>query len=910
MLGQGGRHVSSRVRFGQFHDERYANLAKIALAAAILAGTAFWLVFSPPYPTDDTNELHLGAARKRAIARGETHDYTLTLARGQFARVEICQRDIDLHLSLRKADGSRLPDMDGSEWGTEALSVLANADGIYRIGVAANKNDSARGTYLITVSEIRTAVPSDQEGEQAQYRFGEGMRDLSGGTAESMADAVRSFDAASALWHAAGDHRREAQALNRLGFVCQRMGRYEEAVASFERALRIWQELKDDYGLAETWPQLANTTGHFGVVVKRPSRPEMLRLWKRLGDRRGEALVLSGMAGDAREAGDLTKAAAYEAQALTLRETLGNLPEVASSLEDLAYLKLWLKRSDEALPMAQRALSVNRNLGNSAGEAACLALVGHILWKAGELPEAITSLEQSLELRRRQGDRSAIASTQLLIATIELQQGSLRTALGNVQESIAIAESLAAMIHEPGRRIGFLGERFYVEVEIDILMALSVRERRPDYAEQALLLADRSRGRYLTDRLVGHPAGPSLAASRRELDDNTLLLEYWLGEGESHLWALTSHELLSYTLPSRKKIVPEIQRLLTLWTARHRTVRGESEDAFKIRLGQVDAETPIVAASLAKALLGPVADRLGRKRILVVGDGVLEDLPFAALPDLSRSDGTCLIAHHEIVSLPSVTTVLALRKKFAHRRNPSRLLAVIADPVFDVRDPRLGKADGPPLPLEPGLVRAASAARFDVGAGVPRLPFARQEAQAILGLVPQSQATPFTDFDASREAVLEGRLRSFRIVHIATHAFANSEDGDLSGLVLSLVDRRGQPVKGFLQAGEVYQLDLPADLVVLSACQTALGRDIRGEGVIGLTSAFLHAGAARVVSSAWQVDDEATAELMREFYRVMLGKRPRTPAAALREAQLAIARHDRWRSPYYWAGFLMNGDWR
>lgn len=885
--------------------------AKLIAPAVFLAIAASLIVFAP-HGLDDRAVVTLlpGSSWERPISQHQTHLYELNLKAGQLARVEVRQRDLDVHLSLTKADGSHLPDMDGSEWGSEALSVLANTTGVYRIGVAANERDSARGTYTITVCNVRSAVSTDQNGELAQYRFAQGMREISDGTAESMAKAVRSFNAASALWHAAGDTRREAQALNRLGFACQRTGRYEEAVDSFQRALGIWQDLKDNYGLAETWPQLANAAGHFGIVAKRPSPPEMLRLWKRLGDRRGQALALDSMAREARDAGDLTKAAAYEGQALTLRELLGNASDVTSSLEDVAYLKLWLKRPDEAFELAQRALSANRNLGNSAGEAACLALIGQVLLNAGRLPEAITYFEQALQFRRRQGDRSAVAATQLVIAETELREGSLQAALDHTRESIAMEESLAAMIHKSERRVGFLGERFSVEVEIRILIALSEREPHSDYAAQALLLADRSRGRYLSERLLSHRAEPSLAAIRREVDENTILLEYWLGANETDLWALTSHELVAYRLPSRKKIVQDIRRLLALWSARNSHERGESQAAFKTRIEQSDAEYPVVAESLAKTLLGPVIERLGRKRILVVTDGILEDLPFAALPDLSRTDGTLLIANHEIISLPSVTSVLSLRRRHANRKNPSRLLAVVADPVFDVRDPRLGRAAAPHMPLESGLVRAALAVRLDVGAGVPRLPFARQEAQTILGLVPRGRATPFIDFDANREAVLAGRLRPFRIVHFATHAFANSEDGDLSGLVLSLVDHQGHPLKGFLNAGEIYHLDLPADLVVLSACQTALGQDIRGEGVTGLTSAFLHAGAARVISSAWQVDDEATAELMREFYRALLGERVRTPAAALREAQLAISHHDRWRAPYYWAGFLMNGDWR
>ena len=247
-----------------------ARLLKITLAVAFLALTACLVVFKAPYPAEEAHGLHLAVARKRPIARGQTHDYSLNLLQGQFARVEVCQRDIDLHLSLTRPDGSRLPDMNGSEWGTEALSVIASLAGTYHIGVSAEKDDSATGSYVITVTEIRPATQDDQKGEQAQRVFAQGLNQVFVGTAQSMDQAIRSFDDASRLWQAAGDGRREAQALGRLGFACQRQGQYERAVDSFQRAVAIWQQLRDDYGLAETWPQLANASGHFGVSAKTP----------------------------------------------------------------------------------------------------------------------------------------------------------------------------------------------------------------------------------------------------------------------------------------------------------------------------------------------------------------------------------------------------------------------------------------------------------------------------------------------------------------------------------------------------------------------------------------------------------------------------------------------------------------
>jgi CHAT domain-containing protein len=164
------------------------------------------------------------------------------------------------------------------------------------------------------------------------------------------------------------------------------------------------------------------------------------------------------------------------------------------------------------------------------------------------------------------------------------------------------------------------------------------------------------------------------------------------------------------------------------------------------------------------------------------------------------------------------------------------------------------------------------------------------------------------DFAANLSNATSGELSQYRIVHFATHGFLNSRHPELSGIVLSLVDEKGQEQDGFLRAHEVYALTLPAELVVLSGCRTGLGKDIRGEGLIGLTRAFMHAGAARVLVSLWDVNDEATAELITRFYTRLLGPDKVSPAAALRAAQVSMAQDKRWSSPYFWAGFTLQGE--
>ncbi len=165
------------------------------------------------------------------------------------------------------------------------------------------------------------------------------------------------------------------------------------------------------------------------------------------------------------------------------------------------------------------------------------------------------------------------------------------------------------------------------------------------------------------------------------------------------------------------------------------------------------------------------------------------------------------------------------------------------------------------------------------------------------------------DFAASKRAVFDFKLEQYRLLHFATHGLLNSQRPELSGIVLSLIDESGRDVDGFLRLQDIYNLKLSADLVVLSACNTALGKDVKGEGLIGLTRGFMYAGSPRIVASLWKVNDAATAELMTIFYRKLLAENLR-PAAALRAAQMEMMKQSRYKSPYFWAPFIIQGEWK
>jgi CHAT domain-containing protein len=184
----------------------------------------------------------------------------------------------------------------------------------------------------------------------------------------------------------------------------------------------------------------------------------------------------------------------------------------------------------------------------------------------------------------------------------------------------------------------------------------------------------------------------------------------------------------------------------------------------------------------------------------------------------------------------------------------------------------------------------------------------REEAEAILRLTSPHRSLKALDFRASRRELFDAKLDDFRILHFATHGLLNSSHPELSGLVLSLVDEHGAPQNGFLRLQDIYNLRLAADLVVLSACSTALGSEVRGEGLVGLTRGFVYAGARSVLASLWKIDDEASAEFMKIFYRKILAEGLR-PAVALRTAQTELQKEKRWQAPYHWAAFVLQGEW-
>jgi CHAT domain-containing protein len=412
---------------------------------------------------------------------------------------------------------------------------------------------------------------------------------------------------------------------------------------------------------------------------------------------------------------------------------------------------------------------------------------------------------------------------------------------------------------------------------------------------------------------------------QQQLDKDTILLQYSLGEKRSYLWLVTPNSLDTYILPGSKEIEIEAENF------RSASQQENTKDLFVQSAGK-----------LSQMILAPVANKLAGKRLLIVADGALQTIPFAALnePNNQRGSYQALVLNHEIVNLPSVTALATQRKELANRTPAPKTIAILADPVYSDTDCRLTNPDpnckdelGPELQgvgqnspsraksqvtsgLEverSALERSAKKLNRNGSTIYPRLPNTGIEAKKILDIVKSLNKSPNTlealNFEANYNWATNPALNQFKILHFATHGIADGEKPENSGIILSRVDKQGKQIKGLLSLGDLFDRDYPAELVVLSACQTGLGKNVSGEGLIGLTRGLMYAGAERVAVSLWNVSDEGTSILMQEFYKQMLQEN-KTPAAAMRAAQIKLSQDPKWQSPYYWAAFTVSGEWR
>lgn len=757
--------------------------------------------------------------------------------------------------------------------------------------------------------------------------------------------ALDSYLQAREIHKRLGQQHGEGVTLNNIGWVYATIGDYEKAIDFYNQALVPLRAIKYQYGVAMTLSNIGVTYAdmkdfHKALAVHLQVLP--LRLEN--NDRDGRASTLNNIAGCYQNLGDKAKALDAYTQALTLHRSIGNRRQLANTLRNLGTFHRDLNENEKALEYFNEALQISRAIGDRHGEASTLAHLAKLERNRGHLVEAHKLIEQAIaateslrvNLKGQQLRAAFLAAARKyyeLDIEVLMRLHDERPSEGFDAAALQVSErgrarSLLELLREARAEIRQGVDPSLIEREKELRNAIAARAERQTRMlngkyteEQASGLAQeidaltteyeqlQARIRETSPRFTALTQPAPLSASeiqKQVLDPDTLLLEYALSEQKSFVWAVTRNSVKSFELPARDKIEQAARRYYELLTARGRAIPNETLEQRQRRLDQAEAEYSTAAKALSQMLLGPVAAELQQQRLVIVGEGVLQYVPFAALPG---ADGTPLIIRHEIVSLPSASVLAVLRNETANRKPATRNVAVLADPVFSPNDPRLAVANnahGTPVTDAGDTQRSASESGV---AELSRLRFSRQEADEISRLAGEKRNLKALDFAASRSVAMSEQLSDYRIVHFATHGLINNHHPDLSGIVLSLVDQQGRPQNGFLRLYDVYNMKLDADLVVLSACQTALGKEIKGEGLVGLTRGFMYAGAPRVVASYWRIDDRATADMMKRFYTAMLRDGLR-PAAALRAAQVSMSQDKRWQSPHYWAAFTIQGEWK
>jgi len=769
-----------------------------------------------------------------------------------------------------------------------------------------------------------------------------------------MQEALGFFEQALKLARDTSNRVTEAAFLNNLGDTYRYLGNWEKAFENYRLAVEIGSSSGNLVLSGKASINLAGAYRHRGQLAEaRDSLNRALALGRQLESRELQVFALDQLAflllplkepaqavANAREAVGLE--GSLEEQALS-RYALG------SALQDLGDIPSARTELSKALDLASRR-------GDRAREAELNLVLARMDREDGDLASALTRVQSAIEIIEARRGRvvdldlrtSFLASKQdyyeLKVDTLmslQAKQPAESFAADALRASEqARARGLLEILNEAKADIHEGVDHALIEAEREARDEVNARDshrrsllaqENPDHerlaeAEKKLEEAlDRYR-QVQVDLRQGSPRYAALTQpqtlnvgeiQRQVLDGEALLLEYTLGAKRSFLWAVTADSFASFELPERERIEKTALLFYKLLTARNSYPAGESLSARAKRIAAADSEASRAALDLSKLILQPVQSILGSRPLLIVADGALQYIPFTALP--IPVTGAPLATRHIVVNLPSASVLAVLRQELRDRPQASRMLAIFADPVFQKDDDRFSHGLARPDPIT--RVQAPAAPRGGTqdesreegidASTFRRLTSSGKEAEAIAALLPPGEVLKAVGFEASLAAVTNRGLEDYRNVHFATHGVLDGIHPEVSGLVLSRYNERGERESGdgVLHLNDIYNLRLGADLVVLSACETALGKEIRGEGLIGLTRGFMYSGAARVLASLWSVQDRPTAELMVSFYRGML-RDGFSPAAALREAQLEMASKPGRKSPYFWAGFSLQGEWR
>lgn len=874
---------------------------------------------------------------RRALALTEAGDYVAGKAEALLT-LSGCRNARDHALALATAQESlALWQTAGNKWGVA-------------------KAHSAIGRYRMELTDLDESVRSHEAAlglwrelglrdEQAEALINLGFVEYRRGAWQSSLDYLSQ---AQALLDGQSDQYKLGQVTGGMGEAFVETGMPEAGLAKFHESLEHFRQAQSpfavallNYAIGRTLYQMGDHEGALDTLRQALAQAESIE------KPMAAALSHEYLGRTYAASGDRAAALEHLGAALRLYEGIGNRMEAARTVALMGRVHQQDGRLKRAGELYERALATFRRLSDHVNEAATLYALGSLELERGDAEAAELHLRQSIEVT--ENVRRVSSSTDLTAAfsatVYERYEKYVECLMrrhrsdpargfdGRAFEAaeMARARSLSELLRATGSSLVPGLDPELAGREQSLRQSLRVKEDervkllggKYKKAELAALDAELSRlgeeygrveeairARHPSYGQIARPAGWDLGRIQRQVvaDDETLLLEYGLGSERSYVWALTREGLRSYELPPREHVERAAERVYELLSA------GRTKEAEARAAEELEAAT----RELGGMILSPVAAALrGKSRVIVVADGALNYVPFQVLP--AHGEGEPLVATHEVVNAPSASVLGQLREEAGRRLPPSKTLAAFGDPVFKsnyaLRKGGAGGGGGEIAALD--KMEAEGFGRRLRGIEVKGDSLDPASAQALTYAGPEllnlrevaADSLVAASFDATRERLRTTDLSQFAVLHFATHGLLNPNEPEKSGLLLSTVDREGGEHDGFVGLRDVYSLRAPVELVVLSACRTALGKDVRGEGVIGLTRGFLYAGASSVVSSLWKVDDEATSELMRRFYENML-QQGMTPAAALRAAQNSIRREPHWRSPFYWAAFTLQGEYR
>jgi CHAT domain-containing protein len=672
-----------------------------------------------------------------------------------------------------------------------------------------------------------------------------------------------------------GDAGHEASCEQVMGDALRLQGRFTAAAEHYENALRLSRDAGDASGELGALLNLGRQSLELeNAEAARPPLERALRLADSLGDASSKGRALGNLAIAASLANDSTRARSLALQAVSIGMTLGDSAMVHASVitlgdllrdrHDYAAALPWFERARGSTPASdvEQTIADELNLGATLSE-------------LGRLDEAQSHLEIALDLAKRAGASEEVWKAMLDLGDVAERRRDFPRALALDRGAVSLIDTLRARQAEENASIVLLSRRLFAyEALIHLLGKLAPQFPDSNYDAEAFTWAERTRARALLDVLAaqGHAAerlAPAdLASARAALPNNkAALLEYSLGDSSSALWVVTPHAWKRLTLPPRAAL----------------TSRAEV-----MRRGLADPEaaesrsTRAASRALYRQLIEPAEPWLkGVDDLIVAADGALALVPFEALLAVDVKEGSAAPRGAYAVERFAISyTPSAAAMGLGGTSNASAVLA-LGNPAFGPLPPKGMKRALDPLP---GTADEIAAIREAAGSR-PLTSLEGRDATAA-----RLRAAPALD----RALVL----------HIATHGIADDVAPERCGLWLAAESDTTLPE--FLSMRDILALKLEAALVTLSACQTGLGRLERGEGVMGLSRAFLAAGARSTIVSLWNVNDRSSALLMRRFYAPLFAGRA-TRARALADAKRALLANTATRSPFHWAPFVLVG---